>query len=79
MDPYHFVGALEGGEAVDDLEDLLGPHRVESLLGDDRLHEPALGARGVRQAEDERQCELALLEVGEDRLCLLYTSPSPRD
>ena len=53
---------------MDDLEDLLWPHGVESLLGNDRLHELALGARRVRQTEDERQRELSLLEIREDRL-----------
>src|SRR5260370_23701076 len=64
----HLVRALQGAEAVDDAEDLLGCYGREALLGHDRLDELALGARRVRKAENQGQRELALPQVGENGL-----------
>ena len=40
---------------------------------------PAAADSGAEAAEEKSEFEIFLADVGDKKICLLYTSPSPRD
>jgi hypothetical protein len=70
------VGKRRNRTGVDDIEELLRGNRRETLVVDDGLDQLPLRPRDLREAEDQRQRQLPLAEVGEDRLAQV---PDPRE